>query len=287
MQADSPTESPSQISADGTFVPLRLSGTPANTLHNHLRLEDALNALGQNDHPDRWGRLPGWSAMPFWWVRKEQRYVRHELRLMGSRARLRRIPIKLPLGKADRQACTQLYKMVRATMREAFEAGELTAYAIHHVTGQRSPMLAPAVWLKQARPIFFTGRTVIREPGQADQLADVVLEQAACARWLDERRKSAVKKTSEAMLKRAGELIREHAREHDYGITRAEAFAVITAAAQQHERTVSERHFKKVAWREHGAAAGRPAKAQKERFAQHCADLGTQLAVLFGGTSLP
>lgn len=50
-------------------------------------------------------------------------------------------------------------------------------------------MLAPGVWLKQARPIFYTGRTVIREPGLPDQLADVVIERAAFERWMDARRK--------------------------------------------------------------------------------------------------
>ncbi len=105
----------------GTIItPLRLSGTPATTLHGWLPLEDALNTLGHHDHPGLWGYMPGWAAMPFRWSRKERRHVRHDLRLMGIRARLRRIPVDLALTQAERRVCTRLYKAVRTTLREAF-----------------------------------------------------------------------------------------------------------------------------------------------------------------------
>lgn len=168
-------------------------------------------------------------------------------------------------------------------MRTALEAGRLEAYAVHHVTGALSPMLTPAVWLKQARPIFYTGRTVIREPGLPDRLADVVVEQAAFDRWMDFRRKASAKTTSEAMLRRAGVLIAAHERALNYGITRTEAFELVSSAAQQHGREVSERQFKKLIWAPRGAKAGRRTKGQGERYAQHRADLSLQLMALFAG----
>lgn len=286
MQVEAAASSSVETSL-GTIIPLRLSGTPAVTLHGWLPLEDALNTLGHYEHPDLWGRLPGWSNMPFRWARKERRYVRHELRLMGSRARLRRVPVELALTQAERKACTELYKAVRTKLREAFEAGRLTAHAVHHATGVRSPMLASGVWLKQARPIFYTGRTVIREPGLPDRLADVVIERAAFERWMDARRKEGAKTASEAVLRRAGELIGAHEREHDYGITREEASSLVIGAAQQHGREVSERQFKKMVWAPRKAKAGRRTKAQKERFTQYRADLSASLMALFADSAGP
>ena len=285
MQVDDTVTSPTKTEPGGTVTPLRLPGSPAATLGGYLRLEDALNALGRHDHPDIWGRLPGWSQMPFRWVRKEQRYVRHELRLIGTRARLRRIPVELAPIKAERRACTRLYKEMRTTMREAFESGKLAAHAVHHATGALSPMLAPAVWLKQARPIFYTGRTVIREPGMADRLADVVIEQVAFDRWMEARGKEGAKTASEAMLRRVSETIGEHERKLDYGITRAEAFALVVAAAKEHGKEVSERQFKKQVWALRGSKAGRRTKTQKERFTQHRSALAAQIAALFGASS--
>ncbi|MCJ2046417.1 hypothetical protein MKK58_18030 [Methylobacterium sp. J-078] len=268
--------------ANDAFVPLRLSGSPVKTHVDYLRLEDALNALGRQDYAAEWGCLPGWSEMPFRWVSKDQRYVRHELRLMGTRARLRRIPVELALTKAERQACTQLFKEVRTTMREAFETGRLTAQAVHHATGALTPILAPGVWLKQAGPIFFTGRTVIREPGMPDLLADVVIDQADFGRWMKGRGKEHAKTASEAMLRRAGETIGDHKRKLDYGITRDEAFDLIVEAAREHGKEVSERQFKKFVWEERRSKAGRRTKTQKELFTQHRSDLAAQLATLFG-----
>jgi len=271
--------------ANDAFVPLRLSGSPVKTHIDYLRLEDALNALGRQDYAAEWGWLPGWSEMPFRWVSKDQRYVRHELRLMGTRARLRRIPVELALTKAERQACTQLYKVVRTTMREAFEASCLAAHAVHHATGALTPMLAPAVWLKQAGPIFFTGRTVIREPGMPDRLADVVIEHAAFGRWIEARGKEHAKTASEAMLRRAGKLISEYECKLDYRITRAEAFDLIAEASKEHGKEVSERQFKKHVWAPRGSKAGRRTKTQMEGFTQHKPDLAAQLATLFGESS--
>ncbi len=148
-------------------------------------------------------------------------------------------------------------------------------------------MLAPGVWLKQARPIFYTGRTVIREPGLPDQLADVVIERAAFERWMDARRKEGGKTASEAMLHQAGELIRAHERAHDYGITRDEALDLVTSVAQRHGRDVSERQFKKLVWAPRKAKAGRRTKAQKERFTQHRGDLSDHIAALFAGSAGP
>ncbi|TXN26232.1 hypothetical protein FV232_02970 [Methylobacterium sp. WL30] len=287
MQVEDVAGSPTGTDTHGNVMPLRLSGSPTVAHYGWLRLEDALNALGRHDHPDLWGRLHGWSDMPFRWARKERRYVRHELRLMGRRARLRRITTELALTQLERRACTRLYKTVRTTLREAFEAGRLAAHAVHHVTGVRSPMLAPGVWLKQARPIFYTGRTVIREPGVPDQLADVVIEQSAFDRWIEAHRKAGAKNTSEAMLRRAGELIGAHERAHDYGITRDEALRLVADAAQQHGREVSERRFKKLVWAPRKAKAGRPAKTQKEQFVQHRADLFMQVAALFASSARP
>lgn len=287
MQVEESGASSAETSPGPMIIPLRLSDTPSATLHGWLPLEDALNTLGYHDHPDRWGRLPGWSNMPFRWARKERRYVRHQLRLMGSRARLRRLPVELALTQAERRACTELYKAVRTTLREAFEAGRLTAHAVHHATGVCSPMLAPGVWLKQARPIFYTGRTVIREPGLPDQLADVVIERAAFERWMDARWKEGAKTASEAMLGRAGELIGAHEREHNYSITREEASSLVIGAAQQHGREVSERQFKKLVWAPRKAKAGRRTKAQKERFTQHRADLSASLMALFADSAGP
>ncbi|MCP1538805.1 hypothetical protein [Methylorubrum extorquens] len=286
MQIKESASSSAETGVGVVVTPLRLSGTPAATLHGWLRFEDALNALGRHDHPDLWGQLPGWSAMPFRWVRKERRYVRHELRLLGSRARLRRIPVELELTQVERRACTQLYKAVRTTMRAAFESGQLAAHAVHHATGERSRIVAEAVWLKQARPIFYTGQTVIREPSLPDRLADVVIHQADFDRWIEARRREHAKNASEAMLRRAGKVIGVHERENDYGITRSEAFDLFATAAQHHGREVSERQFKKFVWAPRESKAGRRTKVQKERFEQHRADLMAQLTALFEGSQV-
>ncbi|KQO66387.1 hypothetical protein ASF18_12940 [Methylobacterium sp. Leaf89] len=204
---------------------------------------------------------------------------------MGERARLRQIPVKLDLSKAEQLACVRLYRDVRAKLRAVFEAGDLSAYAIHHATGVRTLIDAPAIWLKQARPIFYTGRTVIQEPKVADRLADVVIEQAMFDRWLEARGKELAKTASEAMLRRMGETIGEHEHKLDYGITRAEAFALVAGAAKEYGKEVSERQFRKHVWAPRGSKAGRRTKVQKERFTQHSSDLATQIAALFVDSS--
>ncbi|WP_422232960.1 hypothetical protein [Methylorubrum rhodinum] len=279
---------PNLTETDAASMPvlLRLPGSPRNTIGGYLRLEDALNALGQHDHPETWGQLPGWSQMPFRKPFLGKRFVRYELQLSGTRARLRRIPVKLRLKAAERRACTQLYRTVRTTMRAALEDGRLTAHALHHFTGDRTPILAPGIWQKQFREIFFTGRTIIRVPGSPDQLADVIIKQDAFDSWMESRRAERAKDTSEAMLRKAGEIIGQHALEHSYSITRDEAFDIVTLAAQQHGREVSERQFKKLVWARRKAKAGRPTKVQKERFAQNGADLIAQVTALFKASKM-
>lgn len=271
--------------ANDAFVPLRLSGSPVQTHVDYLRLEDALNALGRQDYAAEWGRLPGWSQMPFRWQSNSRRYVRHELRLFGRRARLQRVPVALELTKTEKQACIQLYRQVRGIVREALEHGRLHAHAVHHATGDVTSIEAPGIWRKQAGPIFFTGRTVLREPDQADRLADVVLKRKPFERWLADRAKAQAKTASVKMLQDAGAAIAEHGRQHTYEISRAEAKALVTASARKHGKVVSDRPFGKYVWKQLGATAGRRTNEGRAVYQQHEADLKLHLDAVFGGAS--
>lgn len=271
--------------ADDAVVPLRLPGSPSGTHVAYLRLEDALNAIGQLDHATEWGRLPGWSQMPFRWQSRTRQHVRHELRLFGRRARLQRVPVTLELTKAEKQACVQLYKKVRGVIREALEHGKLHAQAVHHATGEVTSIEVPGIWRKQAGPIFFTGRTVLREPDQPDRLADVVLERKRFERWLADRAKAQAKTASTKMLRDASAVIAEHCKQHTYEISRPEAKALVTAIALKHDKVVSGRQFGTHVWKPLEATAGRRTKAQRARYQQHEAGLKTRLEAVFGGAS--
>ena len=271
--------------ADDPVVPLRLPGSPSGTHVDHLRLEDALNALGQQDYPAEWGRLPGWSQMPFRWLSRSRQYVRHELRQFGRRARLQRMPVAHELTLAEKRACIELYKRLRGTVREALEQGKLHAHAVHHATGEVASITAPGIWRKQAGPIFFTGRTVLREPDQADRLADVVLERKPFERWLADRARAQAKMASVKMLQDAGAVIATHGRQHEYEISRSEAIKVVVETAREHDKAVSVRQFNAHVWKSQGATAGRRMKEQRARAKQFEADLRAQLAIVFGGAS--
>jgi len=268
--------------ANEAFVPLRLPGSPIETHAQYIRLEDALNALGQQDYATEWGRLPGWSQMPFRWRPKSRAYVRHELRLFGQRARLQRVPVTLELTKVEKRACVQIYKGVRKIIREALEQSKLHPHAVHHATGDVTRIKAPCVWRKQTGPIFFTGRTVLREPDQADRIADVVLERKSFERWLGDRAKTQRKMATGAMLKKAHAVIAEHSRQHKYEIIRPEAKKLVMDIAREHGKKVSNTQFKEYVWKGLGGKAGRRTKAQQMRYKQYEMDLKEYLTVVFG-----
>lgn len=285
---------PQQSSADGPKPPrgpLRLPGSPRVTSHGYLRLEDVINAVGTSDHPTEWGQLPGWEHMPFRWSRSKKRYVRYELKIRDGCARLRAIPVKLDLDKAQKRACTSLYRRVRATIRHAFETGKLTAYAVHIDMGKTTQMSAPAVWLKQSSSIFFVGRTKIRQRQAPDILAEVVIERSVFDAWMSERANQNAKvagaNASRKVLEDAGDLIAKHARRNGYGIARTEAFKLTAAAAARHNRIVSRAQFEKHAWEQYDAKAGRRKTKAKAQYELHRDGLKAELAALFEKASAP
>lgn len=267
---------------DAPYSPMRLSGSPAEAPVQYMRLEDALNALGQQDYAAEWGRLPGWLQMPFRWRSKSREYVRHELRLFGRRARLQRVSITLELTKAEKQACIQLYKQVRATIREALEHGKLHACAVHHATGDVTSIEPSGIWRKQAGPIFFTGRTVMREPDLADRIADVVLNKKRFGLWLADRARAQAKTASVKMLQDLNAVIAEHRQQYEYQISRSEAKALVLGLGSEHGKDVSDRQFGAYVWKPLKGTAGRRTKAQQTLYKQHEMDLKQCLAVVFG-----
>lgn len=70
---------------------LHFADGPDSAPPGYLRIEDAVNALGRQDHPTEWGQLPGWELMPFRRSKKlrdkngKRPYVRHTLTLVGNR----------------------------------------------------------------------------------------------------------------------------------------------------------------------------------------------------------
>ncbi|MEA1831273.1 hypothetical protein U8607_04170 [Methylobacterium durans] len=259
---------------------LKLPSSSASVPPGYMRLEDALNVLGGQDYPSEWGLLPGWSHMPFRYSKKDKRYVRHEMRLMGTRARLQKPPVHLDLTKAEKQACTRLYRKVRDTLREALFNGELKADAAHYVSGVVTRIDTPVVWWKQARPIFFAGNIVIRDAQLRDELADVIIEKEAFGNWLKARSKMRAKVASEAMLRTIGKRVADHGRAHNYRIPKADTLHLVRRILKDANRTFSDRQFYAVVWKQPGKGPGAPKGEPRARYPLFLKDLEQEIRAI-------
>lgn len=248
---------------------LRLSDGPATAIPGYLRVEDAVNALGRQDHPDVWAQLPGWEQMPFRRSHKlrdgkgRRIWVRHTLTLVGGRGTLHSIPLKLGLKRDERRACTRLYKSVRAPLQHALATKRIEAVAVHHGSGNKSPLDRPGIWTKQAYLVFFTGKVVLRDPPHPDVIADVLFEQTGFEKWLKDWGRENAKLASPKMLKDIGQIIVGHEQKHGYDITRQEAIDLANDVAAQQRRKMSVRAFKAYAWKTRQSKAGRKVTVRK------------------------
>lgn len=248
---------------------LHLSDGPATALPGYVRVEDAVNALGRQDHPDVWAQLPGWEQMPFRRSHKlrdekgRRIWVRHTLTLVGGRGTLHSIPLKLDVKRDERRACTRLYKSVRAPLQHALATKRLKAVAVHHGSGNKSPLDRPGIWTKQAYLVFFTGKVVLRDPPHPDVIADVLFEQPGFEKWLKDWGRANAKSASKKLVEDIGRIIIDHEQQLGYDITRQEALDLVNDVAMQHRKKVSELAFKNYAWNPRLSKAGRKVTARK------------------------
>lgn len=248
---------------------LRLSDGPATALPGYVRVEDAVNALGRQDHPDVWAQLPGWEQMPFRRSHKlrdekgKRIWVRHKLTLVGGRGTLHSIPLKLDVKRDERRACTRLYKSVRVPLQHALATKRIEAVAVHHGSGNKSPLDRPGIWTKQAYLVFFTGKVVLRDPPHPDVIADVLFEQTRFEKWLKAWGRANAKSASEKFLKDVGQITIDHEQQIGYDITLEEAFCLVDSVAIQHRKKVTESAFKNHAWKLRLSKAGRKKNASK------------------------
>ncbi|MFJ7440466.1 hypothetical protein ACIQW5_22715 [Methylorubrum thiocyanatum] len=248
---------------------LRLSDGPATALPGYVRVEDAVNALGRQDHPDVWAQLPGWEQMPFRRSHKlrdgkgKRIWVRHALTLVGGRGTLHSIPLKLDVKRDERRACTRLYKSVRAPLQHALATKRFEAVAVHHGSGAKSPLDRPGIWTKQAYLVFFTGKVVLRDPPHSDVIADVLFEQTGFEKWLKEWGRANAKSVSQKLLEDIGRIIIDHEQQLGYDITRQEAFDLVNDVAMPHRKKVSWLPFKNYAWKPRLSKAGRKVTVRK------------------------
>jgi hypothetical protein len=248
---------------------LHLSDGPATALPGYVRVEDAVNAIGRQGHPDVWAQLPGWEQMPFRRSHKlrdekgRRIWVRHTLTLVGGRGTLHSIPLKLDVKRDERRACTRLYKSVRAPLQHALATKRLKAVAVHHGSGNKSPLDRPGIWTKQAYLVFFTGKVVLRDPPHPDVIADVLFEQPGFEKWLKDWGRANAKSASKKLVEDIGRIIIDHEQQLGYDITRQEALDLVNDVAMQHRKKVSELAFKNYAWKPRLSKAGRKVTARK------------------------